>query len=94
MEKKYVDGWQCFLELCLGIKEKEQLTQLFELLLTAEEKESLAMRCLIIKELLAREKPQRKIAADLKVSIAKITRGSNELKRMKSSFLEYLKTKL
>jgi TrpR family trp operon transcriptional repressor len=42
---------------------------------------------------LARKKPQRQIAADLQVSIAKITRGSNELKRMKESFLEFLKSK-
>ena len=38
-------------------------------------------RCLIIKALLEKKAPQRQIAEELNVSIAKITRGSNELKR-------------
>jgi TrpR family trp operon transcriptional repressor len=94
MEKKYLEGWQTFLELCLEMGELKNVASLFDLLLTAEEKESLAMRALIIRELLAQEKTQRAIARDLNVSIAKITRGSNELKRMKPEFLAFLKTKL
>ncbi len=94
MEKKYQEGWQCFLDLCLETKDLKHLAPLFDLLLTEEEKESLAMRCMIIKELLSRDKTQRQIAVDLNVSIAKITRGSNELKRVKASFLDYVKKKL
>ena len=67
------------------------LSQLFDLLLTPEEKESLALRCLIIEELLKQKKTQRDIAKDLQVSIAKITRGSNELKRMPDKLIAFLK---
>ncbi len=52
------------------------------------------MRYLIIKELLQKKKPQRQIAKDLNVSIAKITRGSNELKRMHPKLLQFLKKNL
>lgn len=83
-------GWHCFLQLCLGLKDEKSLSELFDLLLTAEEKESLETRCLIVKELLGGEKTQRKISEDLKVSIAKITRGSNELKRISPRLKKYL----
>jgi TrpR family trp operon transcriptional repressor len=52
------------------------------------------MRCLIIRDLLMQEQTQREIAKNLNVSIAKITRGSNELKRIKDPLLTYLKSKL
>jgi TrpR family trp operon transcriptional repressor len=91
---KHPEGWKRFLDLCVATQDSKTLAAVFDLLLTAEEKDSLAMRCLIIKELLAGKKPQRQIAADLQVSIAKITRGSNELKRMKASLLEFLRDKL
>jgi TrpR family trp operon transcriptional repressor len=50
----------------------------------------LEMRCLIIKALLDQKNPQREIAENLKVSIAKITRGSNELKRISPQLKAYL----
>ena len=75
-------GWHVFTKWCLASKNEKMLSSLFELLLTQEEKESIASRCLIVMELLKHEKTQRDMAADLNVSIAKITRGSNEIKRM------------
>ena len=84
-------GWDGFLQLCLRTQDEALLQSLLELLLTADERNDLAMRYLIVKELLAGEKTQRQIAQDLNVSIAKITRGSNELKRVKVEILEYLK---
>lgn len=74
------DGWQSFLELCRGAKGEKELDALFWLILTAEEREDIKTRYLIVKELLKGKKTQRQIAKDLKVSIAKITRGSNILK--------------
>ena len=87
-------GWDSFIELCLATKDKKLCSQLFDLLLTPEEKTDLAMRVLIIKGLLEKEKTQRELAKDLNVSIAKITRGSNELKRLDPELLKYLLKKL
>ncbi|NNM59763.1 MAG: trp operon repressor [Legionellales bacterium] len=84
------DGWQGFLELCLAAKDKQILSELFVLLLTAEEKASLESRYHIIKSLLEQKKSQRQIAEDFNVSIATITRGSNELKRISPALREFL----
>lgn len=64
--------------------------ELLELLFTATELEQLVARYDIVKGLMARNKTQRELAASLKLSIAKITRGSNELKRRSSKLLDYL----
>lgn len=88
------NGWDNFIKLCLSAKTSEPLTKILNVLLTAEEKEDISMRCLIVKELLTEEKTQREIAKDLKVSITKITRGSNELKRQDLKLLNYLKKHL
>lgn len=87
-------GWRSFLKLCSACTDEKTLSSLLDLLLTTEEKQSLAMRCLIIVELLKQEKTQREIAKDLGVSIAKITRGSNELKRMPSKLILFLKNQM
>lgn len=92
--EKFKEGWKSFLDLSQGMKDEKTLSTLYDLLLTPEEKESIAMRCLIVRELLAEKQTQREIAKNLNVSIAKITRGSNEIKRMKEPFIAYLKTKI
>lgn len=84
-------GWDRFIKLCLASNNAHMLSAWFELFLTHEEKENLALRYLIIEELFKQEKTQRDIAQDLQVSIAKITRGSNELKRMSSQLITFLK---
>jgi TrpR family transcriptional regulator, trp operon repressor len=84
-------GWSVFTQLCLESNNEKMLSSLFDLFLTPEEKESIATRCLIVMELLKQEKTQRVMAEDLHVSIAKITRGSNELKRMPPELIEFLK---
>ncbi len=83
-------GWKEFLELCFNTKDSKRLAALFDLFLTIDEKESLATRLLIVKGLLAGEKTQRELAEELKVSIAKITRGSNSLKQLSAGLLKYL----
>jgi len=87
-------GWNQFLDVCLATKNRKMLDQLFELFLTAEERSAISMRLLLVQALLKKEKTQREIAEHLNVSIAKITRGSNELKRMDESFLEWLEREL
>lgn len=88
------NAWQGFLNICLVTKTNKELEQIFEIFLTSEEKENLALRYAIVRELLKQEKTQRQIAKDLNVSIAKITRGSNELKRLPAKLKEYLKKNL
>jgi TrpR family trp operon transcriptional repressor len=83
-------GWRGFLALCVKQQNEKSLEQLFELFLTPEEKENLATRYSIVQVLLQNELPQREIAKQLNVSIAKITRGSNELKRMDKKLLQEL----
>lgn len=87
-------GWQYFLELCLAAEDKNILSELLDLFLTPEEKSSIETRCLIIKALLEQKKTQRQISEDLHVSIAKITRGSNELKRISPKLIRYLEKNL
>lgn len=83
-------GWRSFLNLCLVANDAKILSALFDLFLTSEEKESLALRYLIVEELLKQKKTQRSMAKDLQVSIAKITRGSNELKRISPMLIQFL----
>lgn len=73
-------GWQGFLALCLKARSAEDLDKIFRLHLTQEEQQAVAMRYLIVRELIKGEKTQRDMARDLHVSIAKITRGSNSVK--------------
>jgi TrpR family trp operon transcriptional repressor len=88
---KIREGWQGFIELCSNSPGKKELDLMFDLFLTMEEKDSLALRFLIVQELLREQKTQREIAKELNVSIAKITRGSNELKRMSPNLIAYLR---
>lgn len=74
------EGWQGFLKLCSKTDKIELLSQLFDLLFTFEEKETLSSRYVIIKLLLENKLTQREISEKYKVSIAQITRGSNALK--------------
>lgn len=88
------DGWRSFLELCAGMETAADFDQLFKLFLTFDERKDVADRYLIVKALLAGDKPQRQIAEELQVSIAKITRGSNELKTIDEKSKNFLKTKI
>lgn len=74
------EGWWQFLTAFASINDAETLNAFMHLFLTMEERTSVADRYRIIRELVKGEKTQRQIAADLNVSIAKITRGSNSLK--------------
>ncbi|WP_420420794.1 trp operon repressor [Simkania sp.] len=88
------DGWWRFIRLCLKAKTPEKLSDLFHVFLTPEERADLSKRILIVQELLKGEKTQREMAKDLEVSIAKITRGSNELKGIDEKLKQFLKRSL
>ena len=83
-------GWSSFCELCSVFHDTDMIKEFFELILTTEEKFALSMRYQLVKELLKGDLPQREIAKKLKVSISKITRGSNQLKLHSSEFKKKL----
>ena len=82
MNITHPNGWRKFIAICQNLKDDKALDSMLKLLLTMEEQQQIATRVLLIEELLKKEKPQRQIAEELKVSIAKITRGSNALKHL------------
>ncbi len=67
-----------FIELTHSIQDKEMLGDFLVGVTTDKERGELAQRVEIIKRLIAGE-PQAKIASDLGVGIATVTRGSKEL---------------
>ena len=84
-------GWQEFLILCHQSQSTQRLDELLDLLLTLEEKEQIALRVELLKELLLGEKTQREISSELMISIAKITRGSNALKTASDELKGFMK---
>ncbi len=84
------EGWTEFLELCSKAKSAQELDRLFNLFLTIEEKQLLASRYLIIRELYKGRMTQRELAKTHQVSIAQITRGSNALKVIGKAMKNFL----
>jgi TrpR family trp operon transcriptional repressor len=85
-------GWRGFIDMCVKSPDEKALEAMLELFLTPEERNDIARRYLIVQALIKAAKTQRDIAKTLDVSIAKITRGSNELKRMEKKWHAYLTT--
>ena len=67
-----------FIELAYSTRDKQLFTDLLVGVTTDKERHDLAQRVEIVKRLLAGE-AQAKIASDLGVGIATVTRGSKEL---------------
>lgn len=88
------DGWRGFLELSAACDSDKELKELYDLFFTLEEKEAFGNRFLILKALLEEKMTQRDIADKFKVSISKITRGSNALKIISSQLKEALKDRM
>jgi TrpR family trp operon transcriptional repressor len=87
-------GWKNFLKFVQATNDPKMLSELLDLFLTPEEKASIETRCLIVKALLEQKLTQREMSKHLTVSIAKITRGSNELKRISPKLLAFLRENL
>ena len=83
-------GWKGFLKLVHGAEDEKQLNELFDLLLTLEERAMLEKRMHIIHDLLQGDFSQREIAEKHHLSIAAITRGSNALKLIHQRLKEYV----
>lgn len=69
---------------------KKARHEIWELFFTPMELDQLCARYEIIKGLTLENITQRDLSAKLKLSVAKITRGSNELKRRSPQLKEYL----
>jgi TrpR family trp operon transcriptional repressor len=69
-----------FIDTLLQIENKKEMKEFLDGILTPQEMEDIPVRLQIIK-MLKEGIPQRKIAAELGVGIATVTRGSNELKK-------------
>ena len=87
-------GWKSFLAVLQSQESAVELDDLLHALLTPEERDQVALRVELLKELLKKDKPQRQISAELGVSIATITRGSNMLKSIKPKLYQVLDEKL
>lgn len=75
-------GWELVVDKVLTHSNVVELTTLFNLLLTEEERSAVAGRLKVFQLLLAGDLSQRQIAAEFEISIATITRCSNYLKHM------------
>ncbi len=75
-----------------GIRDPERLQAFFEEILTENERKDLTLRWRLMKMLKAGV-PQRKIAAELGVSLCKITRGSKIIKNPESITNQLIKSK-
>lgn len=80
------------IKLLANIHDSKLLDEFMEDILTPGEFEEIVSRWQIIKQL-AQGVPQREIATKLGVSIAKITRGSRELRNKNGGFWKVLKSK-
>lgn len=67
-----------FIDLIYAINDRKLLEDFLIGVTTTKERQELAQRIEIVKRLIAGE-PQQKIASDLGVGIATVTRGSKEL---------------
>jgi|SRR5699024_4169540 len=82
------------LQLFKQAAQADYMDDLFKLLLTTDEIDSVAVRVQIIKELLKGQLNQRDLKEKLGTGIATITRGSNSLKLSKPDFKTWLNQQL
>ncbi len=80
--------------LLRNISSEEDISLILPLLLSPEELNAINARTLVYKELLLAERSQREIAKIHGISIATITRGSNNLKSMSEKEKKLLQTLL
>lgn len=75
-----MEQWNEFLDLMRKAFEQGKEQELLTLLLTADERDAVALRVQIVSQLLDKSLAQREIQQILNTSAATITRGSNMIK--------------
>jgi TrpR family trp operon transcriptional repressor len=83
-------GMESLMETLCRIRDPQEMRQFLTEILTPAEFHDLAMRWELMHRL-TEGFPQRKIAADLQISLCKITRGAKILKNPHSISNQYLK---
>jgi TrpR family trp operon transcriptional repressor len=89
MNNKYKEE---ILTVFKSIKDSKSLDAFLRDILTPNEYEEIVKRWQVVKQL-SKGIPQRQIATNLKISLAKITRGSRVLLNKKGAFNQLLKNK-
>lgn len=86
--------WQTFIQLLKQAVEEDKLEPFFAMLLTSDERNAFGLRVQIVRALLEGQFAQREIQQRLNTSAATITRGSNMLKTLEPTFLDWVNQKL
>lgn len=89
-----LEDWSLFKHLITEAVLDKRLDDVLHFILTPEECQALPKRLVLTRRLLDGQDSQRTIAEKTGISIAKITRGSNELKRIDPGFKAWLTEKL
>ncbi|ACA30728.1 trp operon repressor [Histophilus somni] len=89
-----MEQWNEFLDLMRKAFEQGKEQELLTLLLTADERDAVALRVQIVSQLLDKSLAQREIQQILNTSAATITRGSNMIKIMPPEFMDWVKQQL
>lgn len=77
------------IDILSKLNRPEDIRKFVDEIFTPREKRDISLRCELVKRLFMGQ-PQRTIAAELKVSLCKITRGSKILKQENSIVKEWL----
>lgn len=88
------EGWWKWLELLMAVRSTEEMGEMLHLFLTQSEREAIADRYQLVRELIQGEKPQRQIAHDLGLSISKVTMGSKAVRIISSSLRHLLEERM
>lgn len=86
--------WQTFIQLLKQAVAEDKLEPFFAMLLTSDERNAFGLRVQIVRALLEGQFAQREIQQRLNTSAATITRGSNMLKTLEPTFLDWVNQKL
>lgn len=85
-------GFEEICDVLCKIRNTDQMCRFLEEILTPAERKDLALRWQLMQRL-QEGVPQRKIAADLGISLCKITRGAKILKDIRSISKRYLESR-
>lgn len=85
MERDYQSEWNELTYILSTVNDTDMMKDLLLALLTQKEREEITLRWSLVKQL-HEGRSQRAVAADLGLSLCKITRGAKELKQKNSVF--------